>query len=145
MPPIHTSSFVWSNSRSAKATATQKPLTSAEKAAQSTIDRITHLASTLMSLGDTDVYSKSYEEFVRSVRSSRIVDQSWEPPSADIKYEYRWDVPDSAAGPGENFGPFSEDDMLRWHKASYFGPAGEKVKIRPLGGEWQTWGDLFLQ
>ena len=109
----------------------------------SDIERITYLASTIMSLGDTDIYSMTYEELVRSVRSSGTVDASWEPPSADIKYEYKWNVPEA----GENlqvFGPFSEDEMKSWFKASYFGAAGEKVKVRHTGGDWGSWDDVVL-
>lgn len=107
----------------------------------SDIDRITHLASSIMSLGDTDVYSKTYEELVRAVRSSGAVDTSWVPPSADVKYEYKWDVP--GASGGEAFGPFSEDEMRAWFKASYFGVGGEKVQVRPVGGEWGSWDDVL--
>ncbi|KAI0928412.1 hypothetical protein AcV7_004692 [Taiwanofungus camphoratus] len=90
----------------------------------SDIDHITHLASTLMSLGDTDIYSKTYEELVRSVRSAGKMDPSWVPPSADVKYEYKWDVPEVAGEEG------------------YFGQAGEKVKVRRVGGEWGSWDDI---
>lgn len=106
----------------------------------SQIDRITHLASTLMSLGDTDIYSKTYEELVRSVRSSGKVDQSWIPPSADVRYEYKWDVP--GAEDGQVFGPFSEEEMKGWFQAAYFGVAGEKVKARKVGGEWGSWDEV---
>ncbi|KAH7913743.1 hypothetical protein BJ138DRAFT_1177840 [Hygrophoropsis aurantiaca] len=105
----------------------------------SDIDLITHLASNIMSLGDTDIYSKTYEELVRSVRSSGDVEPEWVPPSADVKYEYRWDVPEQT---GEVFGPFSEDDIKAWYNASYFGQAGEKVKVRKVGGEWGGWDDI---
>ncbi|TFY72683.1 hypothetical protein EVG20_g351 [Dentipellis fragilis] len=110
---------------------------------QSEIDELTHLASTLMSLGDTDVYSKTYEELVRSVRSAGNVEPSWVPPSADVKYEYKWDVPGSTGQDGEVFGPFDEDNMLVWYKASYFGAGGEKVKVRKVGGEWSSWDDVI--
>jgi len=50
-----------------------------------------------MSLGDTDIYSRIYEELVRSIRSAGKVDQSWVPTSADVKYEYKWDVPGASA------------------------------------------------
>lgn len=103
---------------------------------------MTHLASSLMSLGDTDIYSKTYEELVRSVRSSGRVDQTWAPPSADVTYEYKWDVP--GASIGEVFGPFGEEDMKTWYKAAYFGTAGEKVKIRPVGGKWRDWDDVII-
>ncbi|KAF9013903.1 hypothetical protein BDQ17DRAFT_1341703 [Cyathus striatus] len=93
------------------------------------IEHITHLASTIMSFGETDIYSKTYEELVREVRSSGSVDESWEPPSADVKYEYKWAM--SGAGP-ETFGPFSEDEIK----------LGEKIKIRPAGGEWGDWEDV---
>ncbi|KAI0934000.1 hypothetical protein AcV5_005990 [Taiwanofungus camphoratus] len=108
----------------------------------SDIDHITHLASTLMSLGDTDIYSKTYEELVRSVRSAGKMDPSWVPPSADVKYEYKWDVPEVAGEEGQLFGPFSEDELQAWLKAGYFGQAGEKVKVRRVGGEWGSWDDI---
>ncbi|KAI0035931.1 hypothetical protein K488DRAFT_82542 [Vararia minispora EC-137] len=110
--------------------------------ADSPVETLTHLASMLMSFGDVDVYSRTYEEFVRSLRRSGTVDDSWEPPSADTKYEYKWDVPDSTGQEGEVFGPFSEEDMQAWYKAVYFGPAGEKVKVRSVGGEWGSWDDI---
>jgi len=94
-----------------------------------------------MSLGDIDVYSKTFEELVRDVRRSGLVDQNWEPSSADVKFEYKWDVPETADS--QTFGPFSEEEMQSWFKASYFGPSGEKVKIRPVGGEWVGWNDIF--
>jgi CD2 antigen cytoplasmic tail-binding protein 2 len=109
--------------------------------APSEIDHITHLASSLMSLGDTDIYSKTYEELVRSVRSSGNIEQDWIPPSADVKYEYKWDVP--GATDGEAFGPFGEDEMRAWFKALYFGAAGEKVKVRQAGGQWGNWDDIL--
>ncbi|ETW85837.1 hypothetical protein HETIRDRAFT_309595 [Heterobasidion irregulare TC 32-1] len=106
----------------------------------SDIDHLTHLASTLLSLGDTDIYSKTYEELVRSVRSAGKVGPTWVPPSADVQYEYKWDVPEPN---GETFGPFSEDDMQAWFKASYFGSMGEKIKLRAIGGQWTDWGEIF--
>jgi len=105
------------------------------------IELITHLASNLMALGDTDIYSKTYEELVRDVRRSGIVNQNWEPPSADVKYEYKWDIP--GADSSQTFGPFSEEEMRAWFKASYFGPVGEKVKVRRTGGEWISWDDAL--
>ena len=107
----------------------------------SDVEQLTHHASTLLSLGDTDIYSRTYEEIVRSVRSAGKVGPSWVPPSADVKYEYKWDVPGSTGGEGQVFGPYSEDEMLSWFKASYFGLTGEKVKVRTVGGEWGNWSD----
>ena len=111
--------------------------------APSEIDHLTHLASTLMSLGDTDIYNKTYEELVRAVRSAGKVDQAWVPPSADVKYEYKWDVPE-AGDANQTFGPFSEEEMQAWYEAAYFGTAGEKVKVRRVGGEWGSWNDVVL-
>ncbi|KAN0140724.1 hypothetical protein V8E53_001168 [Lactarius tabidus] len=108
----------------------------------SDVEQLTHLASTLLSLGDTDIYSRTYEELVRSVRSAGKVDPSWVPPSADVKYEYKWDVPGSTGEQGQVFGPYSEEDMQTWYKASYFGLTGEKVKLRPVGGDWGSWSDF---
>lgn len=104
------------------------------------IDLITHLASRIMSLGDTEVYSKTYEELARSVRSSGLVKDDWVPPSADVKYEYRWNVPGQEQG--ESYGPFGEEDMKTWLKAAYFGISGEKVQVRAVGGEWGEWDDV---
>ena len=105
------------------------------------IETITHLASNLMSLGDTDVYNKTYEELVRSVRSSATVEENWDPPSADVKYEYKWSTPD-AGQTEDTFGPFGEEDIKSWYNAAYFGPAGEKIKIRRVGQDWGDWQDV---
>ncbi|KAJ3930409.1 MAG: hypothetical protein NXY57DRAFT_921611 [Lentinula lateritia] len=110
--------------------------------APSDIEHITHLASTIMSLGDTDIYSKTYEELVRSIRSSGTVDANWVPLSANKKYEYKWDMP-GASQSDQVFGPFEEEEMQSWFKASYFGPSGEKVKVRHVGGEWMDWDELL--
>ncbi|KAF7363521.1 CD2 antigen cytoplasmic tail-binding protein 2 [Mycena sanguinolenta] len=108
----------------------------------SAIERMTHLASTIMSLGDPDIYSKTFEELVRSVRSSGLVEPSWVPPSNDKQYEYKWRV-DGAGQPGEVFGPFSKENLAAWYKAAYFGSAGEKVEVRETGGEWGEWDDVL--
>lgn len=107
----------------------------------SDIDLITHLASNLMSLGDIDIYSKTYEELVRSVRSSGEVPPDWIPLSADTKYEYKWNVPEQVSN--DTFGPFGEEEMKGWFKASYFGQFGEKVKVRIVGSEWGDWDDVI--
>jgi CD2 antigen cytoplasmic tail-binding protein 2 len=109
--------------------------------APSEIEHITHLASNIMSLGDTDIYSKTYEDLVRTVRSSGAVDASWEPKSADVRYEYRWDIPGVESV--DLFGPYGEEEMKAWYKASYFGPSGEKIKVRQVGGEWADWADVI--
>ena len=118
-------------------------LTDKQAEPASRIDHITHLASNIMSLGDTDIYSKTYEELVRSIRSSGRVDPSWVAPSADVRYEYIWDVP-GAGQTGEAFGPFGEDEMKTWFKAAYFGSSGEKVKVRKVGGDWGDWDDIIV-
>lgn len=110
--------------------------------AASDVERITHLASNIMSLGDTDIYSKTHEEIVRSVRKSGSVDATWTPPSADKLFEYKWDAP-GAGQTDQPFGPFGEDDMKSWFNAAYFGSLGEKVKVRQVGGEWRDWEDVF--
>lgn len=105
------------------------------------IDLITHLASSIMSLGgDTDIYSKTYEELVRDIRSSGQVKDDWVPPSADVKYEYKWIGLEQQ--PEESYGPFGEEDMKTWFKAAYFGISGEKVQVRTVGGEWGAWDDV---
>lgn len=126
--------------KAAKRKAGEEPMAVDKEAAPPTdIEIITDLASQLMSLGDADAYSKTYEEIVRHVRSSGDVEANWEPPSADVKYEYKWDKP----GNTEVFGPFSEDDMKTWYKAAYFGQYGELVNVRPVGSsEWGDWSDI---
>lgn len=102
------------------------------------ISNITHLASALMSLGDTEIYSKTYEQVVRSVRASGDVEPDWEPPSAHVKYEYKW----VQATDGQTFGPYGEEELNAWFKAAYFGSMGEKVKVRKVGGEWGDWDEI---
>jgi CD2 antigen cytoplasmic tail-binding protein 2 len=79
----------------------------------SDVEQLTHHASTLLSLGDIDIYSRTYEEIVRSVRSAGKVGPSWVPPSADVKYEYKWDVPGSTGVEGQVFGPYSDAIMVQ--------------------------------
>lgn len=102
----------------------------------SDVEHLTHLALTLLSLGNTDIYSRTCEE------QTGNVDRSWVPLSADVKYEYKWDVSDMTGQQGQVFGPYSEE-MLSWYKASYFGSSGEKVKARPVGGDWGAWPDCL--
>ncbi|KAG6874220.1 hypothetical protein C0995_003766 [Termitomyces sp. Mi166 len=125
---------------SAKSKPADAPMSVDNKPTQ--IENITHLASNIMALGESDIYSKTYEELVRSVRSSGSVDPSWDPPSADVRYEYKWDILDGPQ-PDQVFGPFSEEEMNAWMKASYFGVAGEKVKVRVVGREWGDWDDVI--
>ena len=91
-----------------------------------------------MSLGDTEIYSKTYEQVVRSVRSSGDVEPTWEPPSADVKYEYKW----VEGADDQTFGPFGEEELNTWFKAAYFGSMGEQVKVRKVGGEWGDWDQI---
>ncbi|KAI0306482.1 hypothetical protein B0F90DRAFT_1623339 [Multifurca ochricompacta] len=131
----------------AKAKQTRKDLSQDSRSVTdhtSDVEQLTHLASTLLSLGDADIYSRTYEELVRSVRSSGKVDSSWAPPSADVRYEYKWDVPGSTGEQGQVFGPYGEEEMQSWYKASYFGLTGEKVKVRPVGGDWGVWSAHLL-
>ncbi|KAJ7063394.1 hypothetical protein C8F01DRAFT_1132862 [Mycena amicta] len=106
------------------------------------IETVTHLASTIMSLGDADIYSKTYEELVRAVRASGLVDATWVPPSNDKTYQYKWRDP-GAGTPDEIFGPFGKEDLISWFRASYFGSTGEKVQVRETDGEWSDWDDFF--
>ena len=107
----------------------------------SQIDRLTSLASKLLDFGDVDIYDKTYEHLVRSVRSSGRMPQDWQPPSADPKYEYKWDVP-GTTNPTDIFGPYGEEEMKAWLEAQYFGPSGEKIKVRTVGGDWGDWDDV---
>ncbi|KAG8765995.1 hypothetical protein FRC12_007148 [Ceratobasidium sp. 428] len=121
---------------------------------QDPISRVTSLASTLMSLGDTDVYEATYEMMLRSVRRSGLVDPDWDPhpppPQApDTKYEYRW-APDYVAASGGQasadaiYGPFGATELSAWKAASYFGDDAERVLLRRIGEtEWVTWQSVF--
>ncbi|KIY72227.1 hypothetical protein CYLTODRAFT_418203 [Cylindrobasidium torrendii FP15055 ss-10] len=135
----------------------QKHNASSTASTSTDVERITHLASQIMALGDTDVYSKTYEELVRSVRSSGIVPRDWQPPSADKMFEYRWSSAHTAgqaqpagqaqttsqAAAAEVFGPFGEDELMGWFKARYFGEGGEKIDVREVGGNWAAWDEVF--
>ena len=115
---------------------------------KSQIDHITSLASTLLSLGDVDIYNKTYEHLLRSVRSKGDVEADWEPESANPKFEYKWDIPQASDKPGEEktYGPYGEADMKAWFGAQYFGATGEKVKVRRVGQkEWGSWEDVMEQ
>jgi CD2 antigen cytoplasmic tail-binding protein 2 len=109
---------------------------------KSKIERLTALASGLLSLGDGDIYNKTYEHVLRSVRSSGDVEPDWVPLTTT--YEYKWDVPETTtnASDPQVFGPFKEAEMKAWYDANYFGVSGEKVKVRVVGGEWGDWDDV---
>jgi CD2 antigen cytoplasmic tail-binding protein 2 len=113
------------------------------------IERVTALASSLMSLGVTDIYDETYESILRTVRRAGIVPEDWTPPilnpSPDSKiYEYRWDpVRSPEADVSQTFGPYSENELIQWRNALYFGGSGEKIQLRRVGdAEWAGW-DLF--
>lgn len=122
--------------------ATSKPVKTPAKqyVQEKHIEQLTTLASNLMSLGDVDIYNKTYEHLLRSVRSMGNVESDWLPPK--ISYEYKWDVPE-ANSDGQTFGPYGEDEMNAWYEAKYFGEDGEKVKLRVTGGEWGDWQDVM--
>ncbi|EJU05266.1 hypothetical protein DACRYDRAFT_28794, partial [Dacryopinax primogenitus] len=126
------------------------------------IERVTALASTLMELGNMDVYDDTYEQLLRSVRRSGLVSQNWVPPSQtpprkasppldNTQYEYRWS-PDylavaggSVEGP-QTFGPFQKRDLDAWRSAGYFGGYEncERVQVRGVGdSEWKSWNAVF--
>ncbi|KAI5119732.1 hypothetical protein M0805_008662 [Coniferiporia weirii] len=120
------------------------PSSAKPSAQKSKIEQLTTLASNLLALGDVDIYNKTYEHLLRSVRSSGDVEPDWMPPV--VTYEYKWDVPEAQAQNGsadpQIFGPFSEDEMSAWYNANYFGESGEKVKVRVAGGNWGGWDDV---
>jgi CD2 antigen cytoplasmic tail-binding protein 2 len=114
----------------------------------SPIDQITSLASTLMSLGNIDIYEETYESLLRTVRRAGIVASDWTPPPAiasDIRYEYRW-APEYVAGAGgqtsstDTHGPYTKDELFAWRGALYFGGSGERIQLRRVGlGDWGGW------
>ncbi|KAG8990803.1 hypothetical protein FRB90_001606 [Tulasnella sp. 427] len=112
----------------------------------SAIDRVTALASALMSMGNLHVYDETHRTLLFNVREASLVGKDWVPPSAapppappTTKYEYRW-APDylastsGGAKPDETFGPFTKDELLAWKAAAYFGTSGERVQLRKVGG-----------
>lgn len=116
------------------------------------IERVTSIASTLMSLGNLDIYEETYESLLRTVRRSGIVPPDWTPPpavAADTRYEYHWSPSYLAASGGqasatEVYGPFSKEELLGWRDAAYFGDAGDRIELRIIGGkDWGGW-DVIL-
>lgn len=118
------------------------------------INRVTSIASTLMSLGDTDIYEETYEMMLRLVRRSGIVPSDWDPhppppQTPDTKYEYKW-APDYVAASGGQasadavHGPYGATDMAAWKAASYFGDDAERVLVRRVGDDdWSDWRSIF--
>lgn len=123
---------------------------------QDPITRVTSLASTLLSLGDTDVYEATYEMMLRTVRRSGIVSSEWDPhppppQTPDTKYEYRW-APDYVAASGGQasadsvYGPYGSSELEAWKAASYFGEDAERILLRRVGDvEWTPWQSLFAK
>ncbi|KAG8948896.1 hypothetical protein FRC04_009235 [Tulasnella sp. 424] len=122
----------------------------------SAIDRVTALASALMSMGNLNVYDETHRTLLFNVREAGLVAKDWVPPSAapppappTTKFEYRW-APDylastsGGAKPDDTFGPFTKEELLAWQAASYFGPSGERVQLRKVGGggSWSDWSIL---
>ncbi|CAE6500511.1 unnamed protein product [Rhizoctonia solani] len=118
------------------------------------VTRVTSLASTLMSLGDSDVYEATYEMMLRLVKRSGIVSADWDPhppppQTPDTKYEYRW-APDYVAASGGQasadavYGPYGATEMGAWKAASYFGDDAERVQVRRVGdNDWSSWDAVF--
>ena len=114
---------------------------------QGYITRITDLASTLMSHGNTDIYSAPYEQLLRSVRAAGKVSSDWVPASQQVQYEYRWALPEQTLSQDQPqvYGPYQHEEMLAWHGAKYFGDEGEKVRVRKLGENgWHEWDDIMF-
>ncbi|CAE6490240.1 unnamed protein product [Rhizoctonia solani] len=118
------------------------------------VTRVTALASTLLSLGDTDVYEQTYEMMLRLVRRSGIVPADWDPhppppQTPDTKYEYRWAPEYVAASGGQAsadavYGPYGPTEMGAWKAASYFGDDAERVQVRRVGdNDWSSWSSVF--
>lgn len=116
------------------------------------IERVTSLASTLMSIGNLDIYEETYESLLRTVRRSGIVSPDWTPPPAvpaDAMYEYHWApayvaVSGGQASATEVYGPYSKDDLSAWRDAAYFGESGERIELRIVGGkDWGGWDALL--
>ena len=114
---------------------------------QDSITRITDLASILMSLGNTDIYSSQYEQLLRSVRAAAVVPPDWVPPSQNVQYEFRWVSSDQDGGEdrAQVYGPYQPEEMLTWHGAKYFGDEGENVRVRKLGENgWHHWDEIMF-
>jgi CD2 antigen cytoplasmic tail-binding protein 2 len=115
---------------------------------QTPTERVTSLASTLMSLGNMDIYEETFESLLRTVRRSGIVPADWTPRPAvpaDAKYEYHWSPSFVAASGGrasstEAYGPFGKDELLAWRDAAYFGETGDRIELRMVGtNDWGGW------
>ncbi|GJJ10585.1 hypothetical protein Clacol_004812 [Clathrus columnatus] len=130
---------------------------SLENKIQDAIGRITSLSSILMSHGNIDIYSWTYEQLLRSVRAAGNVEPDWVPPNHSAIYEYRWAVNDSGETNqnGEShdhvppqvqvYGPYREEELLSWYNANYFGDGGEKIRLRRTGeNEWWSWDEVIF-
>ncbi|KIJ37277.1 hypothetical protein M422DRAFT_231923 [Sphaerobolus stellatus SS14] len=107
---------------------------------QESITRITDLASTLMAQ-NTDIYSTTYEELLRSVRKQIGSDWTPQPP----EYEYQWAVSSETDQNSQIYGPYKLDDMKSWYGANYFGEDGEKIRVRKVGdNNWHGWDDVVF-
>lgn len=119
---------------------------------QTPTERVTSLASTLMSLGDMDIYEETFESLLRTVRRSGIVPSDWTPPPAvpaDAKYEYHWSPSFVIASGGrasatEVHGPFGKDELLAWRDGAYFGETGDRIELRMVGTkDWGGWNVII--
>ncbi|KDN51712.1 hypothetical protein RSAG8_00260, partial [Rhizoctonia solani AG-8 WAC10335] len=125
-----------------------------EQPEENPVTRVTALASTLMSLGEADVYEETYEKMLRLVRRSGIVPADWDPhppppQTPDTKYEYRW-APDYVAASGGQasadavYGPYGGTEMGAWKTALYFGDDAERIQVRRVGdNDWGSWNTVF--
>jgi len=128
-----------------------------EKNQGGSVERVTDLASSLMSLGNLDIYEEPYESLVRTIHRAGLAPP--DPPPAHnqksdaapaiskpVEYQYRWSpLYLSTVGhsdSGEIFGPYAKDAMMAWKGANYFGEDGERVQVRKAGdtvwGKWEA-------
>lgn len=58
-----------------------------------------------------------------------------------VSFFYKWTVPQEGQPAGQEYGPYSGNDLQTWISGGYFGgPEAEKIAVRVEGqNEWKSW------
>ncbi|KAJ3043249.1 hypothetical protein HDV00_005569 [Rhizophlyctis rosea] len=123
--------------KKAAAMEVDEPLEDAAAAAErrQAVEQLTALSDKLMSLGQFDFQSLTYEQIVRNLRRAELLDDSWQPGDAvpdsrsaptsalDTLWEYKWGEESE-----ELFGPYTGQEMRAWNEQGFFNEGGALVR-----------------
>ncbi|KAJ3053378.1 hypothetical protein HK097_004428 [Rhizophlyctis rosea] len=114
--------------------AQEDPAVAAEK--KNAVEQLTALSDKLMSLGQFDFESLTYEQIVRNLRIANLLDDAWQPGDAvpepqqsssstapDTLWEYKWGTESE-----ELFGPYTGQEMRNWNAQGFFKEGGAMVR-----------------